>query len=227
MRRSILILVVLLAVGLAGCMQPPQQDVTLKLDKATFMPGEKANVHFTAPSTFDGNAWIGIIPSKVPHGSEEENDKHDLAYQYLNKKVSGTLVFNVPTEPGSYDFRMHDTDSDGKEVASVTFTVKGGDGTATLKLDKAVFSAGEKIVVSFTAPATFKGNAWVGIIPSSVPHGSEAENDKHDLSYQYLDKKVAGTLTFTAPKKAGAYDFRMNDTDTDGKEVASVPFTVK
>jgi hypothetical protein len=208
-------------------MQPPQQGATLTLDKTTFMPGEKANVHFTAPSTFEGNAWIGIIPSNVAHGSEAENDKHDLAYQYLNKKVSGTMAFEVPAKPGSYDFRMHDTDSDGKEVASVTFTVAGGDGKAMLKLDKTVFAPGDKIMVSFTAPATFKDNAWIGIIPSNVPHGSEAENDKHDLTYQYLKKKVAGTLTFKAPEKPGAYDFRMHDTDSDGKEVASVSFTVK
>jgi hypothetical protein len=81
--------------------------------------------------------------------------------------------------------------------------------------------------VNFTAPASFEGNAWIGIIPSSVAHGSEAENDKHDLTYQYLNKKVAGTMTFTAPEKAGAYDFRMHDTDSDGKEVTSVSFTVK
>ena len=227
MQRVLLILAVLLAVGLAGCMQPPQQNVSLTLDKTTFMPGEQAKVHFTASSSFEGSAWIGIIPSEVAHGSEEENDKHDLAYQYLNKKVSGTLTFTVPETPGSYDFRMHDTDSDGKEVASVTFTVKSGDSKATLNLDKTVFSEKEKIMVHFTAPATYASNAWVGIIPSSVPHGSESENDKHDLAYQYLDKKVAGTLTFTAPEKAGAYDVRMHDTDSDGKEVASFSITVQ
>ncbi len=227
MRRMIPILVILLAVVLASCMQTPQQNVTVKIDKTVFMPGEKAKVHFTAPSSFETNAWIGIIPSEVPHGSESENDMHDLAYEYLNKQVSGTIEFTVPSEPGSYDFRMHDKDGDGKEVASVTFSVKGGDDKATLKLDKTEFSTGEKIMVNFTAPATYASNAWVGIIPSSVGHGSESENDKHDIAYQYLDGKVAGVLTFTAPDKAGSYDFRMHDTDSDGKEVTSVTFTVK
>lgn len=227
MHRTMLILAILLAVGIAGCVQTPQQNATVKIDKTAFMPGEKAKVHFTAPSTFETNAWIGIIPSEVAHGSESENDMHDLAYEYLNKKVSGTMEFTVPSEPGSYDFRMHDKDGDGKEVASVTFTVKSGDGNATLKLDKTEFSPSEKIVVHFTAPATYASNAWVGIIPSGVEHGSETENDKHDIAYQYLDKKVAGTFTFTAPEKSGSYDFRMHDTDSDGKEVASVSFTVK
>jgi hypothetical protein len=130
---------------------------------------------------------------------------------------------------------MNDSDANGKEVASVSFTVgkvsTSGTDTAfpssqSLSLNKLVFAPGEEISVSFKALASYVENAWIGIIPSSVAHGSEVVNDQYDLTYQYLGKKTSGTLLFTAPHQNGSYDFRMNDSDANGKEVASVSFTV-
>ena len=102
---------------------------SLTLDKTAFGPGESINVNFTASSAFPWNAWVGIIPSNVPHGSEQVNDdnltSHMGGYRHLNNQTSGVLTFNAPTQAGTYDFRMNDTDdgSIGIEVASVTFTV--------------------------------------------------------------------------------------------------------
>ncbi|MGE5342576.1 MAG: hypothetical protein ACM3SY_13960 [Candidatus Omnitrophota bacterium] len=197
---------------------------SLKLDKTTFAPGERISVHFTAGPGFADNAWIGIIPSSVAHGSEMENDKYDITYQYLNGKQSGTLTFKAPAQPGSYDFRMHDTDNNGREIASVSFQVGGS--TGNLSLSKSRVGVNEEIRVSFTAGPGFADNAWIGMIPSSVAHGSETENDKYDLTYQYLNGKQSGTLIFQAPAQPGNYDFRMHDTDNNGKEIASVSFQV-
>ncbi len=122
-RITILSLVVVLLVVGTGSALAQEEGLGLRLDKMTFEVGEQIQVHFTAPSSFSEDAWVGIIPSNVPHGSEAENDKYDLAYQYLKGLTSGVLTFAAPDTPGSYDFRMHDTDADGREVASVTFTV--------------------------------------------------------------------------------------------------------
>ena len=97
---------------------------TMKLDRTVAKPGENIVVTWTAPSGYANNAWIGIIPSDIPHGDESKNDSHDLTYQYLSGKTSGTFTFKAPGKPGKYDFRMHDTDSSGKEVAFVSFEVK-------------------------------------------------------------------------------------------------------
>ncbi|MFH1148833.1 MAG: hypothetical protein V1736_14170, partial [Pseudomonadota bacterium] len=78
---------------------------------------------FSAPGYFARDAWVGIIPSHIAHGSEAENDKYDVTYQYLEKRTSGVLVFQAPKESGQWDLRMHDTDGNGREVASVSFTV--------------------------------------------------------------------------------------------------------
>ena len=201
-------------------------EASLSLEKLTFSPGEKIVVSFTGSPDYKENAWIGIIPSNVEHGSEARNDQVDLTYQYMNKQAAGTMVFTAPNVPGSYDFRMNDSDDGGKEVASVTFTV-GASSNASLTLERYEFRPGESIRVSFSAPSEYPDNAWVGIIPSNVEHGSEARNDQVDLTYQYLSKKTSGVLIFTAPTNLGKYDFRMNDNDNGGKEVASVSFTVQ
>lgn len=98
-------------------------DVQLQLNKTTFAPSEEIIVSFVASSTFASNAWIGVIPSSVAHGSETLNDQHDLSFQYINGRKSGNMVFNAPIKEGSYDLRMHDTDFNGNEVYAVSFEV--------------------------------------------------------------------------------------------------------
>ena len=65
----------------------------------------------------------------------------------------------------------------------------------TLELNKTSFGPGEAIVVIFTASPDYPDNAWVGIIPSEVPHGDEAVNDQHDLAWQYLEGQTEGGFT--------------------------------
>ena len=96
---------------------------SLRLSRDRYAPGDAIEVTFTASPDYAGNAWIGIIPSWVAHGSEAENDRHDLSYQYLQKQASGSMTFIAPKEPGDYDLRLHDSDNNGKEVASVSFQV--------------------------------------------------------------------------------------------------------
>jgi hypothetical protein len=143
---------------------------------------------------------------------------------------SGNTVFDLYANssglfnPGQ-TFLVEVETGDGK-VLSRTLTIEAQTSAASLKLTRDRYAPGETIVVNFTAPEGYASNAWIGIIPSRVPHGSEAENDRHDLSYQYLQKRVSGDMTFIAPKEAGDYDLRMHDTDSNGREVAAVSFRV-
>ena len=199
---------------------------TLKLNKTTFSPGEEIVVTFTTSMPLPKTAWLGIIPSNVTHGTSDENDRHDVSYQYVEGKTTATLKFEAPEAAGSYDFRLHDADGGGTEIAYATFQVGAVKLEGTLKLKKEVYAPGEEIEVEFTAPETLSPRAWVGMIPSSVPHGKEAVNDQHDIGWHYLEKKSAGTLKFVAPPENGSYDFRMNSTDSDGVEITSVTFRV-
>ncbi len=213
----------------------------INLDKHVYKPGEKILVSFTIERDLPSDAWIGIIPAAVSHGSEAVNDKYDISYQYLKNGTRGTLVFKAPQKVGNYDFRLNDSDKNGKEIAMTAFEVSNSSSlnvkTTThsnaspvspqsLSLEKTQFKPGEMIVLHFTAPSGFARNAWIGIVPSTVKHGSEAVNDKYDLSYKYIEKQTNGVMQFTAPTKTGFYDFRMNDTDANGKEVTSLSFEV-
>jgi len=126
----------------------------VKLARDAFSPGETITVVYTALPEYDSSAWIGIIPSGIVHGSEAENDRHDITYQYLRKSTSGEFKFKAPTNVGSYDMRMHDTDSNGKEVASVTFSVlkpKAGEKKTVVGL---AFKKGDAVMVNW------KGSWW-------------------------------------------------------------------
>jgi outer membrane protein OmpA-like peptidoglycan-associated protein len=163
----------------------------------------------------------------VAHGSEDTNDQHDIAYQYLERKTAGTLEFEAPAQAGAWDFRMNENDASGREIASVSFTVRAPDVRgAALRLDRTTFNSGETIALHFTAPADLPPHAWIGIVPSKVPHGKEDVNDANDVDWQYLEKKTSGTLEFRAPVEGGAWDFRMNENESGGREIASVSFTV-
>lgn len=95
----------------------------LTLSKQSFVRGEQIQVSYRAPAGLDRSAWIGIIPSNIPHGDEAVNDAHDVTYQYLEGRTSGTFVFTAPSA-GYWDLRMHTTDSNGAEIASVSFTTR-------------------------------------------------------------------------------------------------------
>jgi hypothetical protein len=204
----------------------------LNLSKNFFKPGEAITVQFSAPGNYPSNAWVGIIPSNISHGSEVVNDQNDLVYQYLSGKTSGSLSFTAPTELGKYDFRMNDDDNSGHEVASVSFVVSNSvpdqvrPSSGMISLQRYNFKPGEKIVLTYSVPGGLDESAWIGIIPSAIAHGEEAVNDQNDIAYQYLKGTTSGTLEFTAPDQAGSWDLRLNSSDNSGKELSSVTFTV-
>jgi fatty acid-binding protein DegV len=240
MKRFLLILAALAALVSVHTYQPCHvlagvSSVSLSINKSVVEPGEEFTVSFSVDPALPENAWIGIVPSNIKHGSESLNDQHDLTYQYIQKRTSGTMTFKAPATPGSFDIRFNDTDNNGLELAFVSFTVAArasaypaaiSQNEAFLRLDKNSFQPGEPIKVYFTALSNYAADAWIGIIPSQIAHGSEALNDQHDLAYQYINKRTSGEMTFNAPSRPGSYDFRMNDTDKNGREVASITFFV-
>ena len=119
----------------------PESKLSLK--RATYQSGEVISVTYVAPQGLPDNAWVGIIPADIQHGKEDLNDKYDLAYKYLRGSTSGDLVFNAPNKPGKYDFRLHDTDNNGVELAFVTFTVAGTTTAPAAAVEQTPAKAGE------------------------------------------------------------------------------------
>ncbi len=99
----------------------------LSIEKTKYYPGETIVVTFTAPDTLPEIAWIGLVPSAVPHGKEEVNDEHQINYKYVLGETKGTRLYRAPKREGSWDIRFNSTDDDGIELHSITFVVDGSD----------------------------------------------------------------------------------------------------
>lgn len=249
MKKTILLASLCTSLFLIGCgnkktpkTEEPKKDTTavneevkdekpmtgsLTIVNTVVEPGEEINVDFKAEGTIGKNAWVGLIPSNIEHGNESKNDEYDLSYQYLGDKTSGTMSFVAPADTGKFDFRLNSTDNNGVEVSSVTFTVKGTPNTKSeITLDKKSYAKGEKMVISFRAPLSWDGNAWIGVVPSATKHGKADDADAVDVGYVYIKKRSKGVWNFTAPGEAGKYNVRMFDAE-NGKEVKSVDFTVE
>lgn len=177
-----------------------------------------------------GHVWHSRIGGYWMLGVFRDGRQLNASHVASLGEFSGNAVLDLYAnssglfKPGQ-TFQLEVETGDGK-MLSRALKIEAQSSAASLKLTRDRYAPGEAIVVNFTAPEGYASNAWIGIIPSRVPHGSEAENDRHDLSYQYLQKRASGNMTFIAPKEPGEYDLRLHDTDNNGREVASVSFRV-
>jgi hypothetical protein len=203
------------------------QQPDVLLEREVYHPGDQINITAVGTSLTD-TAWIGIVPSAIPHGNEQTNDDNDLGYVFLKDNERVFLV--APKEPGEYDARLNDADEDGKEIASRSFKVEVDPSPVAepkLLLDPvSKFAPSSEIDIQFEAPTNFADNAWIGIVPTDTEHGEEEVGDSANMGYEHLNGRSRGTVRLTAPGNAGEFDVRMYDSDDKGKEVGSVSFVV-
>lgn len=222
----------LMKIPLGGKLVEPTPNIqpALRLPHDAYWRGALVQVAFTIPPWYTADAWVGLFPSDVPHGSALESAGNTLDHRYLDGATSGVLEFAAPMILGSYDLRMYSGGTDGVEAAVVTFTVSdtGMDHVlqSEMRLEHRNFLAGESIEVFFTASPDTTDSAWIGIVPSGIGHGSEAVNDQEAIEKQYLQGREAGILVFTAPDYFAEYDVRFNDSDESGSEVYYLTFRV-
>ena len=99
-------------------------------------------------------------------------------------------------------------------------------GAARVIMSKYSYKTNEKIVFTFwTNGVKVASNAWIGIVPASIPHGSESTNDGHDKSFKYLSGKTTATFDLRNPGR-GKWTVRFHDTDSGGQEIAFASFVV-
>jgi hypothetical protein len=180
----------------------------------------------------------GIIKRAIPKGAKQTylrailNKHSSTSEKFLIKAkqdLQNTGWLPLLTGEGKHtEVKSEYTDdSRENEVASDTPAKEEEAEKPSLTCTPSVAKPAELIFVDFNAPADYPPNAWIGIIPSHIPHGSEAQNNLYVISHEYLQKRTSGTLHFTAPINPGIYDVRMNDSDDNGKEVCSTTFRVK
>ncbi len=142
--------------------------------------------------------------------------QHPDGYQFTMMGDETTMIMGlIRTDAGETEA----VSAEGEPIATEL------DGS--MSLDREQVAAGEPIVVTLVINSTLADDAWVGIVPSSTPHGSESDSDAADLTYEYVRNAVDGQVTLNAPSAAGSYDVRLFNTDSsDGVELASVTVTV-
>jgi hypothetical protein len=127
-RAAAALLVVCALFSAAGTAYGQIEDISMWLEKTHVSPGEAIVVHFTAPQGFSPDAWIGLMPTGVPHDFEVVNDQYDfrkdtIQYRYLSGRTAGTLLFTAPAGPGMYDFRLYGDESGSVEWGVMSFFV--------------------------------------------------------------------------------------------------------
>lgn len=106
------------------------------------------------------------------------------------------------------------------------FFTNGSGYSQTMEIDKSIYDKGEIIRITFTKTDSTPGKAWVGIIPSSVPHGSEAVNDENDIIYRFIEDHPDGKLSFRAPTSGQQWDIRYNSNDGANQEYSYITFSI-
>ena len=98
-------------------------DGSINADKPKYAPNEEIVVTFSINTPLADDAWVGIVPSDTPHGSESENDAVDIAFAYMRDAQDGVIILEAPYDAGNYDIRLFSTDADGVELDSIFIIV--------------------------------------------------------------------------------------------------------
>ncbi|MEG6523030.1 copper amine oxidase N-terminal domain-containing protein [Desulfotomaculum sp. 1211_IL3151] len=172
MKRSILLTILLLFVF--SFVSLANAGTTLTLDKASFLPGpnQKVKVYYTTDHPLFDDAWIGIIPPGVPHGSEIEGDAQNITYVYVEEAKYDSnsqkyVELEVPPTAGNYDIRMYSADhpdNNGIELASTPLHV-GMSVPATTTPD---ITTPETVTPGTTTPDTTTPGTGQNTIPGTT-----------------------------------------------------------
>ncbi|MBI5917226.1 MAG: hypothetical protein HY842_17785 [Bacteroidetes bacterium] len=168
----------------------PATGTRLKLDKSTYVEGEKIVVtYFNLP----GNAtdWIAMAEAGKPETQYGQ-------WFHTQGKTAGTMEFNG-LWPGNYEARLFYNNSYKLEEKLSFKVATNPGGNFIIKTAKTVFAQTEPIPVQFSN-SQGADNDWVSICKAGSPDGQYGQ-------WFYKGKLASGDLTFNA-LPAGDYEIR-------------------
>ena len=112
-------------------------------------------------------------------------------------------------------------------VLAYAITMLACSGKPSIDLNEDWVQPGKTIQVKWDAPVSQqKSGAWIGVVPAVTPADDKITHDNADLQYKTLDGKSSGKFELRVPNGQGKYELRIYDSETNGKVLASTPFTV-
>ncbi len=183
------------------------KDVSMRVDKTLYAPEEPIVVSYSGVTEWlsDHSAWICVADKDAPSYSYKSGYQEPEA-------GSGTVTLYAPFDEGEYELRFFDgsASSELNRVARLTipFTVKHSELTkdVTMSIPKKNFAPGESIVVSYSGVTQWLADhlAWICVADKDAP--------SYNYKSGYQEPGVgSGTVTLTAPDKAGTYELRFFD----------------
>ena len=192
-------------------------------------PGQPVRFKLNDPPK-GGDAWVGIYP--VSTGDQDHGDRWrwlrdiDVNNATLPGQPAGKWSIRV-FKDGGYKLQHRvdfEISTSSQQLATPTSSKEKVAGNATITTSKSTYTIDEVIDFSFTAPK-LPDDAWIGIVPVAIPHGDEAVNDSHDISYAHLGGRTNGDITLPNPG-LGTWTLRLHNTDNNGRELTHVVFEV-
>ena len=177
-----------------------------------------------------GDAWVGIYP--VSTGDQDHGNRWrwlrdiDVNNATLPGQPAGKWSIRV-FKDGGYKLQHRvdfEISTSPQKPSTPTSSKEKVAGNATITTSKSTYTIDEVIDFSFTAPK-LPDDAWIGIVPVAIPHGDEAVNDSHDISYAHLGGRTNGDITLPNPG-LGTWTLRLHNTDNNGRELTHVVFEV-
>ncbi|HOI24132.1 MAG TPA: stalk domain-containing protein [Caldisericia bacterium] len=167
------------------------QSLSASPDKIFVAPGQKITVNFSgAPgNSTDIVRFYQISPSEK-----------ELAYQWLSSKKSGSLSFNAPEEPGTYEFRMFASNKGNPIARSNRIVTEWKPVKLSHKIGTHYIEPSKKVEVSFTDAPGYS---------TDIIRFYQVSPSEKELAYQWLSSKKSGVANFNAPEEPGTYEFRM------------------
>ena len=166
-------------------------------------------------------AWVGLYRVRQKVKGNAVRRARKIREQRLSEKP---LEWRVPTEPGTYEFRLYDRPDNFYVIDSIRFEAYVPPARSALSLERDRYVVGEKMQLRIELPEDREYSyPRVGMYRSGrrVEGGGVVEAGR--LKWEAAS---TGPLTWTAPAKPGEYEIRLFDrNDYHRYGLARVQFT--
>ncbi len=167
-------------------------------------PGTKVNVRYSGVPTLSGAYIVIMKENSELTPAAISNERGGLVY-LSTEKSSGSIDLTAPAVSGKYKFWV--VINKDTIIIGTSNTVQVGLIKTTLVASPAKCNKKAKVTIKYSNVPTNKGAVYIVMMKkSSSSTESAVSNERFELKYI---KSKSGKVVFTAPNKAGSYNFRI------------------